>query len=138
VKILKSSPVAPEKVGKATVPPPCPDHFDDSPATNGVFTIKGKDTTPPVLTHRVDPEFPKKARRAITKRDLEDRQEMSILNILVDAYGKTQELCVKKSAAFGLDAQAAAAVRQYRFKPATRNGVPVPVRITVEINFRLY
>jgi TonB family protein len=37
-----------------------------------------------------------------------------------------------------LDQKALEAVRKYRFKPAMKAGVPVPVMITVEVNFRLY
>jgi hypothetical protein len=29
-------------------------------------------------------------------------------------------------------------VRKYRFKPAMKEKTPVPVMITVEVNFRLY
>jgi protein TonB len=38
----------------------------------------------------------------------------------------------------GLDEKAIEAVNQYRFKPAMKDGEPVPVRITVEVNFRLF
>ena len=37
----------------------------------------------------------------------------------------------------GLDENAIAAVKKWRFNPATRNGVPVAVRVEVEINFRI-
>jgi outer membrane biosynthesis protein TonB len=36
-----------------------------------------------------------------------------------------------------LDEKAIEAVSQYRFKPAMKDGVPVPVKITVEVNFHL-
>jgi periplasmic protein TonB len=39
---------------------------------------------------------------------------------------------------WGLDEQAFRAVRQYRFKPATLQGVPVPVEVNIEVNFRIY
>jgi TonB family protein len=29
-------------------------------------------------------------------------------------------------------------VKTWKFKPATRNGVPVPVRVVVEVTFRLF
>jgi protein TonB len=29
-------------------------------------------------------------------------------------------------------------VRQYRFKPATLRGKPVPVEVNIEVNFRIY
>jgi protein TonB len=37
----------------------------------------------------------------------------------------------------GLDEKAVEAVRQWRFKPGTKDGSPVAVRINVEINFNL-
>jgi TonB family protein len=39
---------------------------------------------------------------------------------------------------YGLDQSALDAVRRYRFKPAMRNGEPVPTMVTIEVNFRLY
>jgi protein TonB len=39
----------------------------------------------------------------------------------------------------GLDEKALEAVRQYKFRPAMKDGkTPVAVMITVEVNFRLY
>jgi len=38
----------------------------------------------------------------------------------------------------GLDAKAIEAVKRYKFKPAMKNGTPVPVMISVQVNFRLY
>jgi len=38
-----------------------------------------------------------------------------------------------------LDEKAMEAIRQYKFKPAMKDGTtPVPVMITIEVNFRLY
>jgi len=37
-----------------------------------------------------------------------------------------------------LDEKALDAVRTWRFEPARKDGVPVAVRISVEVNFRLY
>ena len=45
---------------------------------------------------------------------------------------------VIRSLGMGLDEKALGAVRQYRFKPALKDGKPVAVRITVSVNFRLY
>jgi TonB family protein len=38
----------------------------------------------------------------------------------------------------GLDEKALEAIRQWRFEPGRKGGVPVVVLINVEVNFRLY
>ena len=39
----------------------------------------------------------------------------------------------------GLDEKALEAVRQYKFKPAMKDGkTPVAVEVTIEVDFRLY
>jgi protein TonB len=38
----------------------------------------------------------------------------------------------------GLDEKAVEAVRQYKFKPSMYQGKPVPVEITIEVNFHIY
>jgi protein TonB len=38
---------------------------------------------------------------------------------------------------FGLDQQALAAARRWRFTPGTRNGEPVPVLVNLEIEFNI-
>ena len=40
-------------------------------------------------------------------------------------------------AVFGLDREAVRAVRQWRFEPGTRNGMPVAVLVTIELSFTL-
>ena len=65
-------------------------------------------------------------------------EAISLITLIVDAEGNPQNVCVKKPAGYGLDGQAVRAVEQYRSDPATRDGSPVPVRISVEVNFRLY
>lgn len=37
----------------------------------------------------------------------------------------------------GLDEQAVAAVSNYRFAPATKDGQPVPVEIFINVNFQI-
>lgn len=38
----------------------------------------------------------------------------------------------------GLDDIAVDTVRRYRFRPALQDGVPVPVRVNIEVRFRIY
>jgi TonB family protein len=61
-----------------------------------------------------------------------------MITLIVDAQGVPQNVRVLRALGKGLDEKAMEAVRRYRFKPAMNDGKPVPVMITVEVNFRLY
>jgi TonB family protein len=61
-----------------------------------------------------------------------------LVSLYVDAYGLPQNLKLLRSLEPTLDQKALEAVDRYRFKPALRNKMePVPVIITIEVNFRL-
>jgi outer membrane biosynthesis protein TonB len=94
--------------------------------------------TAPKPTRTPEPEFSDKARKAIKKQHLKFFNGVSVVSMIVDLDGIPRDLCLQKAAGYGLDAQAEKAAGQYRFEPATRDGKPVPARIAVEINFRLY
>lgn len=85
----------------------------------------------PVLVHSVDPEFSDEARRA-------KYQGVCLVSLIVDAQGHPQNVRVVRKLGLGLDEKAIEAVRQYRFKPAMLKGQPVPVPVTIEVNFRIY
>lgn len=86
---------------------------------------------PPVATHMADAIYSDYARRHRI-------QGIVLVSALIDTEGKPTDLRVDKPLGYGLDEQALDSVRQYEFKPATKDGVPVAVRITVEVSFRLY
>ena len=59
-----------------------------------------------------------------------------VLVLSLDAQGLPAEVRVENSSRRpALDASAVAAVRSWRFKPATRRGQPVPTRIRVPVTF---
>jgi protein TonB len=62
-----------------------------------------------------------------------------MLECIVDTTGKVSQATVIRSLdpVYGLDAKAVEAARQWRFKPGTRDGVEVPVWITIELTFKL-
>ena len=60
------------------------------------------------------------------------------MSVTIDANGMPQNVRVARSFIPSLDVKAVEAINQYRFKPAMKDGKPVPVMITVEVNFRLY
>jgi TonB family protein len=61
-----------------------------------------------------------------------------LVSLVVDSDGMPRNVRVIRPLGYGLDLKAVDAARKYRFKPAMRKGTPIPVMITVEVNFRLY
>jgi len=86
--------------------------------------------TAPVPLNVVTAHYTDAARKAKIMGDC-------LVRIIVDASGNPQHPRIVKSLDPGLDQEAIKAVMQYRFKPAVRNGQPVPVFITIAINFKL-
>jgi TonB family protein len=61
-----------------------------------------------------------------------------LLDVVVSADGDMKSAKIIQGAPFGLNEMAMRAIRQWKFKPATRNGQPVPVIVMIEVTFRLY
>ncbi len=61
------------------------------------------------------------------------------LDVIVLADGKVGDVKVAKSldTIYGLDANAVKAMKQWEFKPGTKDGKPVAVRVHVEMTFSL-
>jgi TonB family protein len=57
--------------------------------------------------------------------------------IVIGPDGLVSGAEVMKSVGYGLDEKAVEAVRQWKFTPSTRNGVPVAVYVSVLMNFSL-
>ncbi|MBI4467512.1 MAG: energy transducer TonB [Acidobacteria bacterium] len=96
----------------------------------GVFRIGGS-VSQPVCLYCPDPEYSEEARKA-------KYQGVVVLWAIVDDNGRARDIRVQKSLGLGLDESAARAVQNWRFKPAERGGKPVPVYMTIEVNFHLY
>jgi TonB family protein len=56
---------------------------------------------------------------------------------VIDATGTPTQIAILRPLGMGLDEAAIAAVSQWKFSPATRNGTPVPVFTHIEMNFHL-
>jgi TonB family protein len=132
------APAAFLKAAKVPPLPPCPAKFDDSLETDGVVPegmVRG--VTLPKPLHTPEAEFSDRARIEINRQGLRPFQSLSTIALVVDTDGNPRDLCVKHSSPFDLDEQAAKAVRQYRFEPATKDGHPVSKRVAVEIRFAI-
>jgi TonB family protein len=95
----------------------------------GPYSVGGG-VSEPIPIYKPEPAYSEEARKA-------KYQGLVSLWIVVDAQGNVTDARVVKPLGLGLDEKAVETVRTWRFKPALRNGVPVPVRVGVEVFFRL-
>jgi protein TonB len=59
------------------------------------------------------------------------------LFVEIDPDGIARNITVTRRLGMGLDEEAIAAVEKWHFQPGMKDGQPVPVRATIEVNFRL-
>ncbi len=90
----------------------------------------GSGIQPPRLLAEVKPDYTEDARR----RGLEGEV---VLEIVVRRDGRVGDVRVMRGLGAGLDQQAAQAVRQWQFAPATRKGQAVDVIVEVAVEFQL-
>jgi len=108
----------------------------------------GGDVSPPVLIHAVKPEFPEEARNARLRAQV-------LVNLYVDKNGKPSNVHMIRITSIdkkgrpttesidprvgkGLSEKATEAVKQYKFKPSTKNGNPVKVELNVVVDFQIF
>ena len=93
-------------------------------------SVSDKYTTPPKILHRVEPGYTPEARDARVAG-------VCILAIDIDETGAVTATQVLKPLPMGLSEAAVAAVKQWQFSPALKDGKPVAVTYNITINFRL-
>lgn len=96
----------------------------------GLRKIGGGVSTP-VVIFQVEPEFSEEARKA-------KFMGVVMVNLIVDAQGRPQNVHTSRGVGMGLDDKAVEAVKQYRFKPAMEGGKPVAVELNIEVNFQIF
>lgn len=94
------------------------------------FALIGGSTTPPHAIFAPDAQYSDEARQAHIEGAV-------TLAIDIDAQGDVTEVRIVNGLGYGLDEVAIAAVRQWRFQPATRNGQPVGGHAQVRMTFHL-
>jgi len=95
----------------------------------GAFRVGGGVSQPSVI-YKVDPEYSEEARKAKYSGTV-------LLQLVVDVDGRAKSIRVMKGVGLGLDEKAIEAVQKWKFMPGKKNGSPVAVYATVEVNFRL-
>ncbi len=86
---------------------------------------------PPKLAKRNEPQYSEAARNL-------RHQGECVVSAVVGTDGLPHDVIVVSPTGVGLDEEAVAAVRQYRFKPAMLNGTPVAVRLHIAVNFQIF
>jgi protein TonB len=95
----------------------------------GAYRIGGGVSSPTVI-FKVEPEYSEEARKA-------KFQGTVILFVVVDEKGNPRDLKVIRPLGLGLDQKAIEAVEKWKFNPGKKDGKPVAVQATIEVNFRL-
>jgi len=96
----------------------------------GAYSVGGS-VTAPIPIYKPEPPYSEEARKA-------KYQGTVVLYIIVDAQGNVTDARVVKPLGLGLDEKALDTVRTWKFKAGMRNGIPVAVRVMVEVSFRLF
>lgn len=94
-----------------------------TPGVNGVIAPKAIDTP--------EPEFSEEARKS-------KYQGVVVLIAVVGVDGRVHNPRVARSLGMGLDEQALKAVKLWKFEPGKKDGRPVPVEMSLEVQFNLY
>jgi protein TonB len=115
-------------VGSLGVVPNVPAVPQPPPAPSGPLPVGGKIKEPTKIRH-VPPVYPTAAQQARI-------QGVVVVEAVIGIDGRVKEARVLQSKPF-LDEAALTAVKQWIFTPTTLNGVPVPVIMTVTVNFKL-
>jgi TonB family protein len=102
----------------------------DRGAGGGVFNL-GRGITAPKAIYDPEPEYSEEARKI-------KQQGVVIVSLVVDQQGRPRDMHVTRSLGIGLDEKAMDAVKQWKFSPGMKDGIPVAVRVNIEVSFRLY
>jgi protein TonB len=99
---------------------------------SAVYDSKDAGVTLPQPTRQVKAQYTAEAMRQMIEGDV-------LLSVVVKADGTVGTVAVKESldAVYGLDENAVKAMKEWAFKPGTRDGKPVAVRVDVKMKFTL-
>ncbi|MFM7780499.1 MAG: energy transducer TonB, partial [Alphaproteobacteria bacterium] len=124
---------APPRQSPPQTAPPAPVRLNAALQGMESFTLEGRTAPPEALdaARNRRPAYPEASRRR--------GQEGTVqLELSVDANGRVIDVRVTESSGFSaLDAAAVETLREWRFRPAQRAGLPVAGSITTAVHFRL-
>lgn len=128
--------IAPEAVALGTdlapdeFPLPAPADASASGTTTAKATVATGAIIAPRLLQRISPAYTEEARKAHLEGTVR-------LRIVIGVDGIANDLQVEQPLGLGLEEQAVLAVRQWRYAPAQKAGVPVAANTHVDVIFQL-
>jgi TonB family protein len=113
-------------------PPPVASPADSNSLPKDVVTLGQNGVTIPTVVKQVRPAYTADAMRAHLAGTV-------VVECVVETDGSVGSVRVRRSldAVNGLDDEAVKAAKQWRFRPGTKDGVPVRVLVTIELSFTL-
>ena len=128
----KPSPVPQNIPGPGLEAPANQESSKPSPGTGIIELPAGFDATPPQATWRPDPPYPDEAVR-------HHADGIVVVSFLINAAGDVTDVELKSPPlGYGLDESVLGTVRTWKFRPAMRDGKPVPVRVGFKMTFRYF
>jgi TonB family protein len=129
-KSVEGTPGEPPVAGIAGRTPQEPGSRQDLEPGPGVYSVGGG-VSAPVPLYKPDPPYTAQAKKAKLSGAV-------LLLIVIDATGNVEDAKeVSPRLGDGLDENAVETIHTWKFKPAMREGVPVPVRMMVRVMFKL-
>jgi protein TonB len=95
-----------------------------------VSLMPADEITRPEVVRKVEPDYTDEAKES----GIEGR---IVLRVMIASDGNPSDIAVVRPLGYGLDEKAVEALRQWVFRPATKDGKPVDFEASVEMNFRL-
>lgn len=108
------------------IPSQLPTEIDGNP-----IVMIDESIQPPVPVFQDPPVYPEEARKARVVG-------IVILRTIIDTAGVVRDVEVARGLPMGITEAAVDAVKQWRYDPATLDGRPVPVYLTVTVRFSLH
>jgi hypothetical protein len=127
-KDLAATAAAPPPPPPVTAPPPAPteEPTPAAPKPPKIYSAADHEVTPPAVLRQDLPPYPGQV--------LLPRQ--GVLEVVIDESGMVEAALMRVAVANNYDPLAVAATRNWRFRPAMLNGMPVKYRKAIQVTIR--
>ena len=106
------------------------------PSFDGVSRPEPIDTPRPTVVPK-DANSSQSSHRAVKDR-VKRRQETALLSVIVGSNGDVEQVKVVRSSSPQIDQDVIQGASKWKFRPARKNGLPVPAQINIELSLYLY